>query len=200
MRISSRCWRSEPGWLSSERYDIVLTPDTPDLAPSPDTPAKDALASYHRNQQRLRAVLRDRFGLILRVETREMSVYALIQAKGGARLSAVPGDGPTGFRNNAKAGHIDGTRAPIKMLTDFLARDLGRPVNDETGLSALYDFKLEWDPQAESDPASPETPGNASSRPSLFTALTEQLGLRLQSRKGQAQVYVIERIERPSDN
>jgi len=189
-----------PGWLSSESYDIVLTPDSPDIAPSPDTPAKDALASYHRNQQRLRAVLRDRFGLVLRVETREMPVYALIQAKGGTKLSAVPGDGPAGFRNNAKAGHIDGTSAPIKMLTDFLARDLGRPVNDETGLSALYDFKLEWDPQAESGAASPETPGNTSSRPSLFTALTEQLGLRLQSKKGQAQVYVIERIERPSDN
>ena len=86
------------------------------------------------------------------------------------------------------------------MLTNFLARDLGRPVNDETGLSALYDFKLEWDPQAESGPESPKTPGNVSSRPSLFTALTEQLGLRLQSKKSQAQIYVIERIERPSDN
>ena len=189
-----------PGWLSSERYDIVLTPDTPDLAPSPNTPAKDALASYHRNQQRLRAVLRDRFGLILRVETREMGVYILIPAKGGTKLSAVDGDGPSGFRNKAKTGHVEATRAPISMLTEFLARDLGRPVNDETGLSGFYDFKLEWDPQTESGAASPETPSNASSRPSLFTALTEQLGLRLQSKKGQAQVYVIERIQRPSDN
>jgi len=189
-----------PSWLSSERYDIVLTPDTPDRAPSPDTPAKDALASYHRNQQRLRALLRDRFGLVLRVETREMPVYALIQAKGGTKLSAVPGDGPAGFRNNAKAGHIAGTSAPIKMLTDFLASDLRRPVNDETGLSGFYDFKLEWDPQTESAAASPETPGTAASGPSLFTALTEQLGLRLESKKGRAQVYVIERIERPSDN
>jgi uncharacterized protein (TIGR03435 family) len=113
-------------------------------------------------------------------------------------LSAVAGDGPSGFRNNAKAGHVEGTRAPISMLTNFLARDLGRPVNDETGLSGFYDFKLEWD--TESGAASPETPSNASSRPSLFTALTEQLGFRLVSKKGQAQVYVIERIERPSDN
>ncbi len=189
-----------PGWLSSERYDIVLTPDTPDHAPSPDTPAQEALAGYHRNQQRLRAVLRDRFGLVLRVETREMPVYALIPAKGGTRLSAVDGSGPAGFRNNAKAGHVEGTGAPISMLTDFLARNLGRPVNDETGLSAFYDFKLEWDPQAEPGAASLDAPINESSRPSLFTALTEQLGLRLQSKKGQAQVYVIERIERPSDN
>jgi uncharacterized protein (TIGR03435 family) len=115
-------------------------------------------------------------------------------------LSAVAGDGPSGFRNNAKAGHVEGTRAPISMLTNFLARDLGRPVNDETGLSGLYNFKLEWDAQTESGAASPETSNNASSRPSLSTALTEQLGLRLESKKGQAQVYVIERIERPSDN
>jgi uncharacterized protein (TIGR03435 family) len=189
-----------PGWLSSERYDIVLTPDTPDLAPSPETPAKEALASYHRNQERLRAVLRDRFGLVLRVETREMPVYALIQAKGGARLSPVPGDGPAGFRNSAKAGHLEGTRAPIKMLTNFLERELGRPVNDETGLSAFYDFKLEWDPESESVAPAPAQPGITSSRPSLFTALTEQLGLRLESKKARAQVYVIERIEHPSDN
>jgi uncharacterized protein (TIGR03435 family) len=129
-----------------------------------------------------------------------MPVYALIPAKSGAKLSAVDGDGPASFRNSAKAGHVEGTRVPISMLTDFLARNLGRPVNDETGLSGFYDFKLEWDPQAESAAASPETPSNASSRPSLFTALTEQLGLRLQSKKGQAQVYVIEKIERPSDN
>jgi uncharacterized protein (TIGR03435 family) len=189
-----------PRWLSSERYDIVLTPDTPDLAPRSDTPAKDALAGYHRNQERMRAVLRDRFGLVLRVETRKMPVYALIQAKGGTKLSAAPGNGPAGFRNNAKAGHIDGTNAPIKMLTDFLASDLGRPVNDETGLTGFYAFKLEWDPQTESGAVSPDAPSNASSRPSLFTALTEQLGLRLESKKGQAQVYVIEKIERPSDN
>jgi uncharacterized protein (TIGR03435 family) len=189
-----------PAWLSSERYDIVLTPDTPDIAPTPDTPAKDALGSYHRNQQRLRAVLRDRFGLVLRVETREMPVYALLPAKGGAKLSAAPGDRPASFRNSAKAGHVDGTNAPIKILTDFLASYLGRPVNDEAGLSGYYDFKLEWDPQTESGAASPEAPGDASSRPSLFTALTEQLGLRLESKKGQAQVYVIERIQRPSDN
>ena len=182
-----------PGWVSSERYDILLTPDTPDVAPGPDAPARDALASMGRNQQRLRAVLRDRFGLVLRVETRELRVYALIQAKGGSKLSAVAGDRPATFHNNGKAGHVEAIRAPIKLLTDFLARELGRPVNDETGLNGVYDFKLEWNPQTESGDVAPDAP-------SLFTALTEQLGLRLESKKGPAQVYVIEKIERPSDN
>ena len=69
-----------------------------------------------------------------------MPVYALIQAKSGSKLSAVPGDGPAGFHNNSSGGHVEATRAPIKFLTDFLSRQLGRPVDDETGLNKFYNF------------------------------------------------------------
>jgi bla regulator protein BlaR1 len=186
-------FQNVPGWVSSERYDVVLTPDRPEVAPTPNTPAKEALGSLERNRQRLRAVLRDRFGLVMRVEKREMPVYALVQSKGGSKLSGPAGDHPASFHPNGKTGHVEATGVPISFLTTFLSRDLGRPVNDETGLNGIYDFKLDWTPQTGPGDAAPEGP-------SLFTALTEQLGLRLESKRGPAQVYMIEKIERPSEN
>jgi bla regulator protein BlaR1 len=186
-------FQNVPGWVSSARYDVVLTPDRPEVAPTPNTPAKEALGSLERNRQRLRAVLRDRFGLVMRVEKREMPVYALVQSKGGSKLSGPAGDHPASFHPNGKTGHVEATGVPISFLTTFLSRDLGRPVNDETGLNGIYDFKLDWTPQTGPSDAAPEGP-------SLFTALTEQLGLRLESKRGPAQVYVIEKIERPSEN
>jgi bla regulator protein blaR1 len=184
-----------PRWLSSERYDIVLTPDKPDVAPGPDSSATDAFGSLTRNKQRLRAVLRDRFGLVMRVETRELPVYALTQAKGGARLSATTGahGADISFHPNSKAGHVEANSVPVRFLTAFLSRELGRTVNDETGLDGMYTYKLDWSPRTGPNDAAPE-------RPSLFTALTEQLGLRLESKRGPVQVYVIEKIERPSEN
>ncbi len=184
-----------PGWLSSERYDVVLTPDTSDAAPGPDTSAKEALGSLGRNKQRLRAVLRDRFGLVLRVEKRELPVYALTQAKGGSKLYAVTGahGAEVSFHSNGKTGHVEANSVPITFLTSFLSRELGRTVNDETGLDKMYSYKLDWSPQTGPNDAAP-------AGPSLVTALTEQLGLRLESKRGPVQVYVIEKIGRPTEN
>lgn len=79
--------------------------------------------------------------------------------------------------------------AYIKGLTETLSNVLGRPVTNETGLDGPYDYKLEWTPE-----------GSDAGGPSIFTALTEQLGLRLESKKGPVQVFVIEKIEKPSEN
>jgi uncharacterized protein (TIGR03435 family) len=154
-----------PGWLSSERYDIMLTPDKADAAPGPDSSAKDALGSLGRNKQRLRAVLRDRFGLVMRVETRELPVYALTQAKGGTKLTATAGahGADISFHPNGKTGRVDASSVPIRFLTAFLSRELGRTLNDETGLGDMYTYRLDWSPQVGPNDAAPE-------RPSLFTA------------------------------
>ena len=87
----------------------------------------------------------------------------------------------------------------MKMLADQLSLILGRPVSNETGLDGLYNFKLEWTPDAPAQP-SPDGPVNAVVGASIFTALTEQLGLRLESRRGPVPVYVIEKIEKPGEN
>jgi uncharacterized protein (TIGR03435 family) len=93
-----------------------------------------------------------------------------------------------------------GPGATMKMLAGQLSIQLGRPVTNETGLDGQYDFKLEWTRDLPAGPPSSDEPVSATSGPSIFTALTEQLGLRLESRKGPVPVYIIEKIEKPSEN
>jgi len=83
------------------------------------------------------------------------------------------------------------------MLTMMLSQNLGRPVIDQTGLNGLYDFHLTWTPDAGLSQAAPAASENG---PSLFTALTDQLGLKLESKKSPVQVYVVEKIEQPKEN
>lgn len=180
-----------PPWLWSERFDVSFTPDRDEKALEPGTPRAEMDAFFGRTRQRLQAVLRDRFGLVLRAETRTMPVYAMEVTKSGQKLTT--GDA-AGFPSmHAEDGRAEATSATMKMLTDLLSSLLDRPVIDETGLKGIYDFKLEWTPDL--DPQSPAAGG-----PSIFTALTEQLGLRLESKKEPAPVYVIETVKKPGEN
>jgi uncharacterized protein (TIGR03435 family) len=151
-----------------------------------------------RQKQRTQEVLRDRFGLILRAETHELPIYALIPAKGGPKLSPTTDEG-RGLVLGGKPGNITGRTVTMKMLADQLSITLGRPVSDETGLAGLYNFELKWTPDSPAPP-SPDGPAGAAGGPSIFTALTEQFGLRLESRKGPVPVFVIEKIEKPGEN
>ena len=96
-------------------------------------------------------------------------------------------------------GHIGGTGMPIQYLVDMLSTVLQRPVSDNTGLTGLYDFQLQWMPDEtqRSIGAPGATNGDG---PSLFQALQEQLGLRLESKKIQTRVLVIDKIEKPGEN
>ena len=187
-----------PGWVSSATYDIVFTPEKAETPLGPNPALSTAKAMQSRNKQRLQAVLRDRFGLVLRAETHELPVYLLTQAKSGAKLTVHPeGEPRHGFRmNDSGYRHFEAFGIPMKTLADTLSGILGRPVNDGSGLTGEYDFKLEWAP----DPGtSPEHPDDKAG-PSIFTALVDQLGLRVTSAKGPVQVYVIEKVEHPSEN
>jgi uncharacterized protein (TIGR03435 family) len=103
-------------------------------------------------------------------------------------------------------GDVQGTAIEVSAFASFLVNQLGRPVTDKTGLSGLFDFKLQWTPGPEQIPgpftplgpsdAPPEDP----SRPSLFSALQEQLGLRLESTKGPVEVVVVDSAQKPTDN
>lgn len=93
-----------------------------------------------------------------------------------------------------------GSGSTIKMLTDSLSSFLGRAVVDETGLNGQYDFKLQWDPQSTNLNAVPSPGYGTGVEGSVFTALSDQLGLRLESWKGPVRVYVIEKIEKRSSN
>ncbi|HEX3878250.1 MAG TPA: M56 family metallopeptidase [Bryobacteraceae bacterium] len=187
-----------PGWVSSDHFDITFTPDKPEATPKQGIPLKELDAFMSRNRQRTQAVLRDRFGLILRAETHELPIYALTVAKGGPKLT--PQEDPKrGPSLQGSKTRITGVGATIAILAGHLSVVLGRPVKDETGLDGRYDFKLEWTPDSPEEP-SPEAPITAEAGPSIFTAITEQLGLRLESKKGPVPVYVIEKIDKPSEN
>jgi bla regulator protein blaR1 len=188
-----------PGWVKSDRFDVSFTPDKSEAMPRPGTAPKEIEAYIGRNQQRMQAVLRDRFGLVLRAETHELPIYALVPAKGGMKLalSATPERGPS---LQGTQGRVTGIGATLRLLASQLSAVLGRPVNDETGSDdRQYDFKLEYTPERLVQDA-PEGPQSQGDGPSIFTALTEQLGLRLEPRKGPVPVYVIEKIEEPSEN
>jgi uncharacterized protein (TIGR03435 family) len=146
----------------------------------------------------MQALLADRFGLVIHRETRELPMYALVVAKGGPRirLTETPAIfGQTPFSMPSR-GHLIGTQVSAEMLAKALSNQLGRSVQDQTGLKGVFDFRLEWEPDA--SPAHPDgmpAPADPRAGSSLFTAIQEQLGLKLDSRKGPVGVLVIDHIE-----
>jgi uncharacterized protein (TIGR03435 family) len=129
-------------------------------------------------------------------------VYALTAVKTGPKLVAtsyIEGQN-TSIRNGP--GGMQGTNARIWMLANVLSQQLGRSVVDKTGLTGTYHFNLEWtpDPSEPHGPGDPGQPAPDPSGPSIFTALQEQLGLKLESQKGPVEVIVIDRVEKPSEN
>jgi len=187
-----------PAWASSINYDVVFTPNKAEIARDPDpAPPHAGQVVQSRNQQRLQAVLRDRFGLVLRAEMHELPIFLMTQAKSGAKLTVHPADDSRHYirMNDSGTRQMDAVDATMKGLALTLSSIVGRPVNDGTGLTGQYDFKLNWTPDSGASPDHSDDPG-----PSIFTALTDQLGLSLKSTRGPVQVYVIEKIERPSEN
>jgi uncharacterized protein (TIGR03435 family) len=168
-----------PAWIGSERYDIVAK------VPA-ETPTEQVL-------RMLQALLAERFHLRLHRESKDLRVYLLTLARTGAKLKAVPaGEGSFTFG----AGHISCRATSLAEFADKLSRPMfgvGAPVIDSTGLAGVFDFTLDWTP----DNASPE----AVAGPALFSALQEQLGLKLEPSKSRIEVLVIDHVDRiPTDN
>ena len=187
----------EPAWASSEVFDIEAKVAGPDVA------AFSKLDSDQR-QAMLQQVLAERFKLATHRETRDLPVYALSVAKGGPKLKesaidpSVPASARRGGGIRMSMGMISANECTIPYFLSMLSRQLGRTILDRTGLTGNYDFTLRWMPDngtsASSDGA------QADALPSIFTALQEQLGLKLESTKAPASVLVIDHLERPSQN
>ena len=192
-----------PGWAKTERFEIYLTPDRsePPLADEANHAELDGWLV--RNRQRLQAVLRDRFGLVVRKETREMPVYELVVSKGGHKLSP-PVNPNRGVSFDINGGQqIVARSSTMRMLADSLAIIMGRFVRDETGLNGSFDFKMDFSRDSTGAgvvPGPDATPLGDSARPSIFAALTEQLGLRLEAKRGPAPILVVEKLDRPTEN
>jgi uncharacterized protein (TIGR03435 family) len=144
----------------------------------------------------IQAMLADRFHLAMHRETRLLPIYALVvvktgPGKTGPKLQAA--DSNVG-RPKTMLGQMIVQRMSVTTLADILTFDLKRPVKDETGLKGEFAFTLEWTPGLSASDDGP------SSRPSLFAAVQEQLGLKLESAKGPIEVLVVDSVQRPSEN
>jgi bla regulator protein blaR1 len=133
---------------------------------------------------------------VLRAETRDMPMFALTVDKRGYKLK--PAANPAQMHLMTGRQRITGTATHMKMLSDSLAAIVGRYVANETGLDDLYDFQFEWTAtQVVPDESEAASPGGGAS---IFTALTEQVGLKLVPKRGPVPVFVVEKIEKPSEN
>lgn len=162
---------------------------------------KNQAERISRIRARLRRLLEDRFQLQLREEQREMPVYGLEVEKGGVRMKAVGAPIGNVNRNGVPGGSImSGKGMTMQRLAEILSGIAGRPVHDETGLDGAYDLELKYSLEMASTDAGANTRDSSMTYPSLFTALKEQLGLRLSGKKGTAPVWVVIRAEKPGEN
>lgn len=206
----------EPGWMSSDRFDIEAK------VAAEDVPKLKALKPADRWAMLL-PVFEDRFALKFHHESRDLTQYVLVVARSGLKMKeATPGDTysnglktPDGKGGGAgmmrvDPGEIIAQAVPLANLVRFLSFQFHSPVIDKTGLTGKYDIDLKWAPD-EMEGSMPRSPDNgepgasnpastATAGPSLFTALEEQLGLKLESHKEPAGVIVIDHIEQPSPN
>jgi|ERR1700733_9310495 uncharacterized protein (TIGR03435 family) len=189
-----------PHWAEVGRYDIQLK------VAGEDVPAYRKLKG-EQTRLMLQAVLVDRFKLAAHMGTKEAPIYNLVIAKGGPRMHV--SDPAASYPNGIKMpdgslhgailverGHIIGQQATLSSLLFMFTDFSGRPVIDRTGLTGKYDFNLQWTPNERAgDPVSTDDSG-----PGLFTALEEQLGLKLEPARGSVQAVFIDHIEPPTEN
>ena len=190
-----------PDWTNSERFDV-------------DARATDVNATREQYQQMLQSLLVERFKLQIHRETRELPSYELVLAKASSRLKAADPKGcdPTGQTGVACGAFytgqasLDGRSMSMAQFCNALAIVLGRPVADHTGLNGRFDIHLEFDPEGVNlgkgvSGLTTDLDKADGTRPSVFSALQQQLGLKLESHKEPAGVLVIDRLERlPTEN
>ena len=211
-----------PNWVDSDHYDIQAKAEDNTAAPAaPRTAALPGPMAL-----RVQSLLDDRFELRTHREVRELPIYELTQAKGGAKLAssavqgppqvAPPGVAPSSppserpqnrgslmVQNSPTGWTMQATAVPITDLVNFLAGQVHRSVVDRTGLtSGLYDVKLQWvdDLGFQQDGLGGVNATAAPEHPPIFTAIQEQLGLRIVPGKSPVEVLVIDSVEKPSAN
>jgi len=177
-----------PGWAESTPFDVEGKMDEGTVA------AFEKLSMEQQVEQRklmLQALLGDRFKLRIHHEALERPIYALIAAKGGFKLKESPANGVEGGMAWS-SGRIDIKKGSIGGLAFTLSDLVGRMVVNKTGITGKYDISLQWTPD--------ELQGTPDAGPSIFTAIEEQLGLKLESTKGLVDIVFADHAEKPSEN
>jgi uncharacterized protein (TIGR03435 family) len=173
-----------PRWLETDKFDVTLLQ------------AGEGQPSDAQLKEMMRQLLSDRLRLTLHREKRDVSVYRIVTLKAGTKLvESLNADGPAGVGSNAGVMTVkSGTMADF---AGFLQRYYGmdRPVLDKTGLAGRYDFTLRWTPDDR-----PKTAGVTDEFPDFFTAIQQQLGLKLEPATESVDVLAIDEVERPTEN
>jgi uncharacterized protein (TIGR03435 family) len=185
-----------PEWLNKDRYDIDAVPD------------QEGAASPQQLRIMIQKLLADRFKLTFHHEKRELSAYVFTVGKNGTKLtpteskSSLPGI-------NSRAGSdgltLNMANATVGDFTGFLQiMVLDRPVVDRTGVAGRFDYKITFTPDDSqfhgNPPKLPEKTGNVEAAPSLFEAIQQQLGLKVDAEKTPVDVIAIDHVEKPSEN
>jgi uncharacterized protein (TIGR03435 family) len=169
-----------PDWLTSQKFDIVAKAE----APVPED----------RLMVMLQALLAERFKLAIHRETKERAVYALVTGKSGPRLHEVEA-GPQ--HTSLYPSSLSAQRMSMSQLADSLSRAVNLPVLNMTGIKGVYAIELKW----ASDDGGRRRDGDNANGPSIFTAVQEQLGLKLEQRKGPMEIIVVDHAEKvPIEN
>jgi uncharacterized protein (TIGR03435 family) len=192
-----------PRWANSDRFDV-------------EAKAADRKAGPDKVRLMLQSLLEDRFKLKLHREIKEASIYALVVGKDGPKMKlsgdqespTVNGPSPQGALNRGNirygAGSLTGNAVAMALFTKMLSGSLDRTIVDKTDLTGRFDLRLQWTPDVGETPFSPGgdllPPAADSSSISIFAAIQEQLGLKLEPQKGPVEMLVIDSVEKPSAN
>lgn len=180
-----------PNWINDDQWDIEAKA-APDVTLTWTESENPYLAGPLALM--IQSLIEDRFQLKFHREAKQLPVYELTVARGGPKLK-LSADQTTTRVSETKLGrdYVEVPGQPFRNFVYFLGRQLDRPLIDKTGLQGLYDVTLRWTPE-------PAESNRTSDFPTLFTAVQEQLGLKLESGKGPVEVLVIDSVEKPANN
>ncbi len=172
-----------PKWMTVDRFDVNARTAGP--------------SNEAEMLKMLQTMLGERFQLKFHKESRVFPGYALVVAKGGMKVQ--PSENPNGSSSQGSRGKLVVKGLSMRQLAEKLTRQLEMPVSDDTGIDKVFDFTLEWSPE-EQKALNPNEPAPGASGPTLFTALQDTLGLRLEAKKVSMDVFVIDSAEKPGEN
>jgi uncharacterized protein (TIGR03435 family) len=184
--IHSKQIANAPRWLETDKYDVTV------LQAGAGQPSDTQL------KEMMPKLLSDRLTLTLHREKRDLSVFRIVTLKGGTKLAdSLNPDGPAGWGGGGRVGMMIVKSARIADFAGFIQRyfDIGQPVIDGTGLTGRYDFTLRWTPHDRRN-----TGGVTDEFPDFFTAIEQQLGLKLETVTQPIDVLVVDQVERPTEN
>ena len=186
-----------PDWVNTQVWEISAKVDPPDADPVKlDEAGRKALIDTER--QRLQSLMADRFKFKCHMTTKELPIYELVPAKGGAKLmlTTAPPEKQSSMSSNGnnRSEELVATGILLSDLVRYLSSEVGRSIVDKTALTGRYDMTMTF------RPAMASAADSDASGATIFTALEEQLGLKLVPAKGPVKVLVIDSVEKPSEN